>query len=109
MVVILVLSPGDSGGALMVFSATRRWILAGIILGTCSQRNQSLAAGFTRVTSFVDWIRSMNITDSIFVTTADAMTMNMSASTDYSQNHVGLQFNAYFSCISSFILLMWME
>ena len=59
--------PGDNGGALMMFSTSQQWTLVGIISYGWNCLNSTYPSVNTRVTYFLDWIRSLNVTDAVIV------------------------------------------
>ena len=75
---------GDSGGPLMFFADTQQWVVTGVVsYGSyegCATPNY--AGIYTRVAHYVDWIRSMNVTD--IVTVADVVMTSTSTSTSTS-------------------------
>ena len=63
---ILAVCVGDNGGPLMMFTPTRQWVLVGII-DTVYSCPSIYPSGYTRMTRFLDWIRSMNVTDAVAI------------------------------------------
>ena len=64
---------GDSGGPLMLFTEQQRWVIVGIVSYGYDCATPVYAGVYTRVTYFLDWIRSMNITGLAIAT--DVVTM----------------------------------
>ena len=67
---------GDSGSALMMYTSSRQWVVVGITsYGYESECGiAEYADVFTRVVYYLDWIRSMNVTDAV---TIDSVTTTM--------------------------------
>ena len=52
---------GDSGGPLMIFTKNRQWVITGIVSYGYQCANPIYTAVCTRVSSYVNWIQSMNV------------------------------------------------
>ncbi len=72
---------GDSGGPLMMFTSIQQWVLVGITSygHGCAQAEYS--GIYTRVVYYLDWIRSMNVSDAVTVSEATTTTTTASTST----------------------------
>ena len=64
---IIGVCPGDDGDALMMFSASQQWTLVGVISYGFGCLNSGYPSVNTRVTYFLDWIRSLNVTGVVTV------------------------------------------
>ena len=70
---------GDSGGPLMLFTEQQRWEVVGIVSYGYDCASPLYSGVYTRVTYFLDWIRSMNITG--LTTATDFVTMPTTTTT----------------------------
>jgi secreted trypsin-like serine protease len=61
---------GDSGGPLMIFTASRQWVVAGIVSYGFGCADPLYAGVYTRVAHYLDWIQSINISYSIAMNTS---------------------------------------
>ena len=58
---------GDSGGPLMVFTASRQWVIAGVTSYGKDCAAPPYAGVYTRVAAYLNWIKSLNVTDAVTV------------------------------------------
>ena len=75
---ILGVCVGDFGGPLMMFTSSQQWTLVGIISYGYGCFNSGKPSVYTRVTAFLDWIRSMNVTGTV---TANIVTTTITTTT----------------------------
>ncbi|UJR32729.1 hypothetical protein I4U23_020188 [Adineta vaga] len=66
---------GDSGGPLMFFTESRQWVIVGLTSYGYECASRTYAGIYTRMTFYLDWIRSMNVTDAV---TANTITTTVS-------------------------------
>ncbi|CAF1570029.1 unnamed protein product, partial [Adineta steineri] len=60
---------GDSGGPIMMFTSTQQWIVVGITSYGHGCAVAPYASVYTRLTSYSDWMNSVNVTDSVTIVT----------------------------------------
>ncbi len=96
---------GDSGGALMMFTESKQWVVVGITSYGYGCANPDYSGVYTRLSYYLAWIRSMGVTDAItadIVTTISYSTMNMTTILAYNSS---ISTNDSLSCYQRVYLL----
>ncbi|CAF0979323.1 unnamed protein product [Rotaria sp. Silwood1] len=85
---------GDSGGPLMMFTSSQQWVVVGITSYGYGCARPNFSGVYTRVVYYLDWIRSMNVTDAITVdivtTTTMTSTFTMNMTTTFTTHKTNL-------------------
>lgn len=81
---VLVLYSADSGGAVMLFSNTRQWLLVGIIMGSILHENENAVSLHTHIPSVTQWIQSIISTDFLLTKFVDTTVFTTISSTKLS-------------------------
>jgi secreted trypsin-like serine protease len=90
-------------------SAQRRWLLAGLTSYGKDCGNPFYAGVYTRVATYIDWLRSIVDNDGLIMVDVDTSGVQSTGTTNIAISEDRfILFHFSFSCISSYLLNSWL-